>query len=202
MDETIAVEESTTKMDENSETSENQLLTYIQNILKYQIIPMDFMTLRDLVKEAPKNLNLYNYIEEKYPGLEFLEFLKKYPNVFTLNPDRTITYAGPSYCIQAVGNAMKNSAIIGDEVDGYNRKEYVSDSDSDSDKSDTENVSLLNKDNNQDSGRFSSERPQRVIETSSSSFSDSSVDFFSSEIVQTSDSNHSSSLSSDSSSEN
>ncbi|KFM60470.1 hypothetical protein X975_08928, partial [Stegodyphus mimosarum] len=88
MDETVVVEESMTNMDENSETCENQLLTYIQNILKYQIIPMDFMTLRDLVKEAPKNLSLFNYIEEKYPGLEFLEFLKKYPDIFTVNPDR------------------------------------------------------------------------------------------------------------------
>ncbi|XP_015919404.1 uncharacterized protein [Parasteatoda tepidariorum] len=170
--------------------TETQLITYCKSILKYQIIPMDFMNLRGLVKEERKNKQLYKFIEDKYPGTQFIEFLKKYPDIFSVNPNRSVVLTEGNSFTLPYADAAKNSTqtVDVDEVDGYNRAEYVSDSDSDG----AENDDLLKKD----------ER-QKVADmwSTSSSDSESSVDVFSSELVHTSDSNQSS-LTSTSASEN
>lgn len=174
----ISVESPEPSTDDASET---QLITYLQNILKVQIIPMKFSTLRELVAEAPKNMKLYDYIEDKYPDVQFLDFLKKYPNIFTVNRDRTVVLVEGNDFTKRRPKQQENRSQ--DEVDGHkDMKEYISGSDS---SEDDENLN--------DEGRRLLESPVagdgvRTRTVTDSSISDSSVDVFSSEIVQTSDS--------------
>ncbi|GFX48565.1 uncharacterized protein TNCV_584631 [Trichonephila clavipes] len=180
------------------EDPETHLITYLENILKCQIIPMNFMNLRNLVEDAPQNMKLYEYIEDKYPNAEFLDFLKKYPHIFTVNPNRTVILTqGNNFTLPYMSSSGQSNTTTYDEVDGPDKKEYVSDSESsESDDSSNERRHLL-----QTGGgirRHSGEHLVNLTDSLSSSCSDSSVDVFSSEIVQTSDS-ATSSLSSSSS---
>lgn len=178
----ISVESPEPSTDDASET---QLITYLQNILKVQIIPMKFSTLRELVAEAPKKMKLFEYIEDKYPDVQFLDFLKKYPNIFTVNRDRTVVLVEGNDFTKRMPKQQENRSQ--DEVDGHkDMKEYISDSES---SEDDENLN--------DEGRRLLESPvasdtvdgvrTRTV-TDSSVSSDSSADVFSSQIVQTSDS--------------
>ncbi|GFR21113.1 uncharacterized protein TNCT_523081 [Trichonephila clavata] len=182
----------------DAEDSETHLITYLENILKCQIIPMNFMNLRNLVEDAPQNMKLYEYIEEKYPDAQFLDFLKKYPNIFTVNPNRTVILTqGNSFTLPYMSSSGQSNTTTYDEVDGPDKKEYISDSDSSEsdDDSSNERRHLIQTGSIR---RHSDEHHLNLTDSLSSSCSDSSVDVFSSEIVQTSDS-ATSSLSSSSS---
>ncbi|GIY29769.1 uncharacterized protein CEXT_284501 [Caerostris extrusa] len=175
-------------MEVDTEDTETQLITYLENILKCQIIPMNYMNLRDLVEEAPQKMKLYEYIEEKYPDAQFLDFLRKYPNVFTVNPNRTVILSqGNSFTLPYMrSSSSQQSDTSYDTVDGADKSEYISDPEtSDSDEEClNEGSRLIQTVNN--SGR-STNHPVADSDSSSSD-SDSSEDLFSSEIVQTSDS--------------
>ncbi|GBM05046.1 hypothetical protein AVEN_60233-1 [Araneus ventricosus] len=173
-------------MEVDAEEIEKHLVTYLENILKCQIIPMNYMNLRNLVEDAPQNLKLYDYIEEKYPDAQFLDFLRKYPQIFTLNPNRTVILTqGNSFTLPYM-TSSHTSDTNHDEVDAHDKGEYISNSESSDseDEPQNERSRLIQVENS--SGRPSS-HPLDDSD-SSSSCSDSSVDVFSSEIVQTSDS--------------
>lgn len=123
----------------DEEIKEEELFKYIRNILKYQIAPMEYMKLRKLVKEAPGKLKLYPYIQSKYPAEEFLDFLKKYPETFLVNPDKTVQSYEASFCLMRAPTADKTEVIC-DEVDSFDKREYISDEDL-SDSMDAENHS-------------------------------------------------------------
>ena len=123
----------------DEEIKEEELFNYIRNILKYQIAPMDYMKLRKLVKEAPGRLKLYPYIQSKYPAEEFLDFLKKYPQTFMINPDKTVQSYEASFCLGPSPAANKTDLIC-DEVDSFDKREYISDEEL-SDSVDAENHS-------------------------------------------------------------
>lgn len=97
------------------------------------------MKLRKLVKEAPGKLKLYPYIQSKYPAEEFLDFLKKYPEMFLVNPDKTVQSYEASFCLMRAPTANKTEVIC-DEVDSFDKREYISDEDL-SDSMDAENHS-------------------------------------------------------------
>ncbi|GFS92159.1 uncharacterized protein NPIL_387481 [Nephila pilipes] len=182
----------------DAEDPETHLIKYLENILKCQIIPMNYMNLRNLVEDAPRNMKLYEYIEEKYPDAQFLDFLRKYPHIFTVNPNRTIILTqGNSFTSPYISSSGQSDTTSYDEVDAPDKKEYISDSESSEsdDESLNERRQLIQI---EDRSRPVGEHHLNLTDSSSSSFSDSSVDVFSSEIVQTSDSADSS-LSSNSS---
>ncbi|XP_054711153.1 uncharacterized protein LOC129220749 [Uloborus diversus] len=120
-------------MDVIMQNKEEQLIEYLRNILKYQVAPKGITELRNLVKDAPKKLKLWNYIEENLPTeKEFSELLEKFPQYFSFNPDRTITITGPNYCTLPHSNSSAVSEKPCDDVDGISRQ---SDLESDSDSS-------------------------------------------------------------------
>lgn len=101
---------------------------------------MEYMKLRKLVKEAPGKLKLYPYIQSKYPGEEFLDFLKKYPETFLVNPDKTVQSYEASFCLMRPPTTANETEVTCDEVDGFDKREYISDEDL-SDSMDAENLS-------------------------------------------------------------
>lgn len=110
------------------EIAEDDLLENVRNILKHQVVPMEFMKLRKLVKESPQHLKLYQFIQNKYPGEEFLDFLKKYPNHFLINPNKTVQSYEASFCL--LPPPSKKTEVTCDEVDSFDKREYISDEES------------------------------------------------------------------------
>lgn len=93
---------------------------------------MNYMNLRQLVKDAPQNLKLYPYIQERYPALEFIKFLQKFPDIFVIHPDNSVQIHNSTFCIHPSTGVKSETSY--DEVDACSRDrgEYESDYDSDS----------------------------------------------------------------------
>lgn len=143
----------------DNNVTEAQLITYLKNILKVQIRPMNYSALADLVADAPKKLRkkFNQYVQENYPAAQFLDFLAKYPDIFHIRQDRTVVLTDGN---DFTRNPLEQQNRTLDQVDGsqgdripdeVDKAEYVSDSNSsgssddeqDTDKDDQEAQVLL-----------------------------------------------------------
>lgn len=156
---------------------DEELITFITNILKFQVMPMNLDRLKDLLNASQNGLK--SYVDQKYSGTEFKSFFQKHPELFKLNNDETIELIGNMYCMSF--NSREEDC---DEVDGIDIEEYISAPESDSEEPSLPDIIQSNRPH----VHINIEDPVPELISDSSIESDSSKDNFSSEIIQTSDS--------------